>query len=348
MRRQYAPVIDLVRCMAAMVVAFFHLGTQWPSMHNKQVLSIVAGYPNYSHFDGLFFFGFVGVQVFFVISGYVISVSSIGRDPRSFLIGRALRLLPILWIAATIGAVIQIAKPGILLLWLRTMVIFPVSPWVDDVIWTLVVEVMFYGTVWLLLMFVNDVRSALIRLAYILTVVSLVYLLSELFIGKFSNWLPTLLLLRHGSYFALGIFIWAGLRPIAILSVAACVVEIVLATAGRNISALVPHSPVVPIIFWLMSLVIIWWGSQNLRASVQPWIRTAGLMTYPIYLIHQTVGGLAIYAASRMFPADIALVVGLAFMLFVSWLIVKFIEPEIRPALRAVLERLPMPVKAHD
>jgi len=76
---QYIPAIDGLRAIAVMAVLFYHLGFQW-----------IPG-------------GFLGVDLFFVISGYVITrllLDSIersgGLDLRAFYIARARRLLPAL------------------------------------------------------------------------------------------------------------------------------------------------------------------------------------------------------------------------------------------------------------
>ena len=76
---QYIPAIDGLRALAVIAVMFYHLGFSW-----------IPG-------------GFLGVDLFFVISGYVITrlildsiAQSGGLDLRKFYIARARRLLPAL------------------------------------------------------------------------------------------------------------------------------------------------------------------------------------------------------------------------------------------------------------
>ena len=76
---QYIPAIDGLRALAVLAVIFYHLGFSW-----------IPG-------------GFLGVDLFFVISGYVITrllldsiAQSGGLDLRGFYIARARRLLPAL------------------------------------------------------------------------------------------------------------------------------------------------------------------------------------------------------------------------------------------------------------
>lgn len=87
---QYIPAIDGLRALAVIAVMFYHLGFSW-----------IPG-------------GFLGVDLFFVISGYVITrllldsiAQSGGLDLRGFYIARARRLLPalIFMVVSTIIAI---------------------------------------------------------------------------------------------------------------------------------------------------------------------------------------------------------------------------------------------------
>jgi len=85
---QYIPAIDGLRALAVIAVMFYHLGFTW-----------IPG-------------GFLGVDLFFVISGYVITrllldsiAQSGGLDLRGFYIARARRLLPALLFTVTTTAI---------------------------------------------------------------------------------------------------------------------------------------------------------------------------------------------------------------------------------------------------
>ena len=92
---QYIPAIDGLRALAVIAVMFYHLGFTW-----------IPG-------------GFLGVDLFFVISGYVITrllldsiAESGGLDLRGFYIARARRLLPaLLFMLATTTIAIGIWAP---------------------------------------------------------------------------------------------------------------------------------------------------------------------------------------------------------------------------------------------
>ncbi len=92
---QYIPAIDGLRAIAVMAVLFYHLGFKW-----------IPG-------------GFLGVDLFFVISGYVITrllldsiESSGGLDLRAFYLARVRRLLPALaFMLATTAIAVGIWAP---------------------------------------------------------------------------------------------------------------------------------------------------------------------------------------------------------------------------------------------
>jgi exopolysaccharide production protein ExoZ len=87
--------LDAVRFCAATLVALFHL--TW------RLKPIALAMP----------VGWVGVQIFFVISGFVIANSAAGATPGKLLKGRFLRLYPVAWICVPITLVCLVAVHGI-------------------------------------------------------------------------------------------------------------------------------------------------------------------------------------------------------------------------------------------
>src|SRR5208282_1293539 len=75
-----------------------------------------------------------------------------------FLRSRLLRLYPVAWICASLTAITTAAlgleTPRHLLReWVASITLFPLPPWIDDVYWTLGVEISFYALVFFLLAF---------------------------------------------------------------------------------------------------------------------------------------------------------------------------------------------------
>ena len=96
--------------------------------------------------------GWVGVELFFVVSGYVIAASVGGAGPRDFVRRRALRLLPGAWVCASLTALAllvgsSVAATTVAARWLNSMLVAPLGEPIDGVYWTLGVEVVFYAVV---------------------------------------------------------------------------------------------------------------------------------------------------------------------------------------------------------
>src|SRR5688572_28370593 len=82
------PALDLLRFLAAAAVMLYHYGFRGS-----------AGADRYLEFrfDALgpvCRYGYLGVPLFFMISGFVILMSAVGKSPREFVATRAARLYP--------------------------------------------------------------------------------------------------------------------------------------------------------------------------------------------------------------------------------------------------------------
>ena len=99
--KNHFPLLDPLRFGAAVGVAVFHQmfwSWAWVSIGVPGFERTVAAdviYPSAASFT---WFGWVGVEIFFVISGFVIANSASKSSPTEFLLGRALRLYPAVWV----------------------------------------------------------------------------------------------------------------------------------------------------------------------------------------------------------------------------------------------------------
>lgn len=141
--------IDIVRFACAISVMSFHYcTTAWlgPSQEAARLLAD-ASRPD----PGLVAaarFNWIGVQIFFTISGCVIARSMVSSRGLSFLRKRLLRLLPAAWICST-ATLITLAAAGtdqgdLLLRWARSLVLWPLGRQIDPSYWTLSIELCFY------------------------------------------------------------------------------------------------------------------------------------------------------------------------------------------------------------
>lgn len=352
----YVYGIDLIRFLAALSVVGFHLG------YLNDVADFKSIWP-------VTWFGWIGVEVFFVISGFVIANSANGKSPLQFLKGRMLRLYPAVWCCATITLIVTVAISdesfvGLLPSYLRSLALIPKGPWIDDVYWTLAVEIGFYSLILGLLY--AGMFSRIGRVAMALTIVSSVSLcvlgavrwrllessgLTDLL--DHSN----VLLARHGCFFALGVWLWVSTtrslkaweRIGVAFSIVACTGEILL--RGLDFLPFQVGSTnwlVAPVSVWATAVGFIYFFSRQREAKPIPdelakRLRTIGLMTYPLYLVHHVVGLAALaYLVSIGVDKWLAITFGIASTVALSWIVCRFCEPKIRKVLAGIAINRPI------
>ncbi len=87
--------IDLLRFLAALSVVIYHYTFRAYGVGNLSPIP----YLEMSRFTR---YGYLGVELFFIISGYVILLSVQGKTVRQFFISRVQRLYPAFWVACTL------------------------------------------------------------------------------------------------------------------------------------------------------------------------------------------------------------------------------------------------------
>ena len=137
-------ILDPMRLLAAIAVIFYHYSIYFDNPNN--VISMISR------------FGYLGVDFFFILSGFVIMSSAQSRGAFQFAFARALRIYPAFVICLIFTLAISyflndstysvyeiVANAAILNDHLGI-------PNIDGVYWTLQAELKFYGCVFLLLL----------------------------------------------------------------------------------------------------------------------------------------------------------------------------------------------------
>ena len=141
--------LDGLRGLAALAVVFSH----YTGAHNSHYPQDPAAFHDAA-------WGAAGVQLFFIISGFVIFMSARRANrPSDFAISRAARLYPPYWISLVFAVVLLLLHPvpGFPFTWGQALVnLTMVQRWVGvdnvvDVYWTLAVEMQFYVIILILL-----------------------------------------------------------------------------------------------------------------------------------------------------------------------------------------------------
>ena len=142
MERDRIPELDLLRFMAAAGVVLFH-AMNWPA--HPVAFNAVSTY------------GSLGVTLFFMISGFVILMTAQHRSGIEFVTSRIARLYPSFWIGVLLSTLAltflahEPPSPAVIAANLTMQPHAVDQPYLDQVYWTLVVEMKFYALIWLVI-----------------------------------------------------------------------------------------------------------------------------------------------------------------------------------------------------
>ena len=350
--------IDLLRFLSALFMVVFHLAfLSWA--HEGSTAATVSGHPfRYPELTPVASLGWIGVEIFFVISGFVVIYSAHG-SAWHFLRSRVLRLAPAAWICASISAgllAIYAVYPldDVVKRFIRSAALYPKGDWVDGVYWTLGIELAFYALI--LMVITARAQAKLVLVLVGLGLVSSLYLTLRClgFISADVSRAVQLLLLEHGVYFAIGGLIWALLcneaprRLWAMVALFAGAALLEIAFVSGPIAAL-SHSTTamaLPALIWLASVIFLVSSVRfsGFFAAALPvgLMRKLGLATYPLYLVHSVVGASVLrLSASVGLDRWSALTLAIVVPVLLSLLVALYIEPHVKGALARVLDSKP-------
>ncbi|MET0425575.1 MAG: acyltransferase, partial [Actinoplanes sp.] len=340
--------LDGLRLLAALAVAAFHLSVAWriDGVHPPAWFL-----PTASRFT---VYGFLGVELFFLISGFVIAMSAWNRPLGAYFTSRASRLYPAYWAAIVITTLVVLALPvaggvpvtglpdlpGILVNF--TMLQQPLGvASVDTVYWTLFVELRFYLLFALVVWTGTTYRRVVLFCAIWLTVAVLA-----------PTWqLPMVDLVAlpdYAPYFIAGMAMYLihrfGPTPL-LYGMVGMAWLVSLARLGPRLATIepgfdVPSWPgylVVTLSFAVMLVVAHGW-TNRIRWR---WLTVAGALTYPFYLLHQRIGYSFIRTAYEIThaPAALLLPTAIAVIGLMAWLVHRYVERPLAGPLRAALSR---------
>ncbi|MFH8442925.1 acyltransferase family protein [Streptomyces sp. NPDC018026] len=342
--------LDGLRLVAALMVAAYHYGgrggdvtTAWGSSPKFQFPTL----------HSLFAYGCLGVQVFFVISGFVICMSGWGRSLRSFFASRASRLLPAYWVAVVLVTAVfalpvvayEAVSPSEGLLNL-TLLHQPLGAHrVLGVDWTLWAEIRFYALFALCVVLPGASRRRVILFCACWTLAAAIAQAAE------EPLLDLVLMPQYAPFFIGGIglyLVYRDRRDAYAWGIVAVSWLIGQYFAVQDLWR--PPSPdafanrssfgiilIVTLGFALVAVIALGWLSW----ADWRWLTVAGALTYPFYLVHEHLGWVVIEALHQDLgvPSYATFLLTVAAMLVLAWLLNRYVENTLTPRLRNALSR---------
>lgn len=307
-------LLDSLRGLASLSVCIFHIFCGNSALLPAGIVKSIAG------------FGYLGVEVFFVISGFILPYSMLRSQYRlrsdywRFLARRLIRLEPPYLCTILLIIILNLLAartPGFagahftvdwpqLLAHLAYLNAFLELGWLNTVFWTLAIEFQFYLLIGLCFPLLVSPKRIWRRVF-----LSILFLLP--FVSGNANFI-----FSHLHYFLLGMVTFLFHRKIESTAFLVCCLLLVLSPA-RGFTSFLEISTGV-----CAAVAIAAFASKRLP------FQFLGMISYSLYLIHIPVGGKIVNLGSR-FVTDYYLRLGLAVFavgvcIAISYLFYRFIE----------------------
>ncbi len=341
--------IDGLRLLAALCVVLFHyVFSGWAGGKTTVTFVTESAWAKY---------GYLGVDLFFLISGFVVLMSAWGRTPRQFVVSRVVRLYPAYWIGIVITAVMtvtlgqglfQVSLPQVL----ANLTMFQAVPNienVDVVYWTLWAEMRFY-VLMLAFTFIGMTKGRI--MAGLWGWLALTFLVE---LGLLPGIADLVVQSEFSHYFIAGMALFMlyrfGLTVQIALLVPICLGNAVYRAIGYAEAVgerySVTYSPVViTAVVVLIFLVMTFVSLRVTSVLARPWLVTAGALTYPLYLLHAHVGFILFARLEDAVNKYVLLVAMIAVMLGAAYLVHRFVERPLAPRLKRLLSKREPPAHA--
>lgn len=320
--------IDLLRFVAAVSVVLFHYAFRGRAADHLSLIDYPPLIP-YAKY------GYLGVELFFMISGFVILMTAAAGNLRSFFISRVTRLYPAFWLACSLTYLFTLFLGGdyfsvTFFQYLANMTMlsgfFGIDS-VDGAYWSLFVEIQFYLMV-AFVIFLGKIEKAEEWLLGWLILCGLLEL--------FPVWrIRAFFLVDHAAFFIGGalcylIYIQGLSARKILLFVAAFMLAVInvlkvsdgfFAHYATHLDSLI----IVLLVLSFFSLMLLIALRRTGFMAYRDWSKL-GVLTYPLYLLHENIGFMTFNALFTHVQPVVLFWCVFIFMLFSSYYFALYVE----------------------
>lgn len=347
--------LDALRGVAIIMVVLFHGFSRWNN---------IEPWPQNNVLTTLFSKGYLGVDLFFIISGYVIFWSlERSRNFRSFIFKRWLRLFPAMAICTVFIFVtgqflaerplgvpnwqdtltgLLFLKPNII----KILTFGQETQMLDGVFWSLYVEITFYIMAAFAFFKLKDKRAFLISGLYLLHYTVFLFFPEDNF-ERFSplyfiEKITDILSVQYFGWFCCGIYFYQFQKnkntPDLILSAAFGIL------AAYHHAYYLDKNDIATLITGITLLGLFYapfYITPIKRILCHPALLYMGFISYPLYLLHQnftTGSAIKLYNAYNALPGFMYPAIFICVSIVLAWAAAQ-LEPKIKTLLRNIFRK---------
>lgn len=337
--RARVAALDILRFIAAASVMCYHLTFRSGGPSGLPVSPI----------ESVTRYGYLGVDLFFLISGFVICWSAREGGAARFVRSRIIRLFPEFWLAVPLSVAVFILVPGGFgeQLTLRDVALnFTMVPqylgarYVDGVYWTLGAEIKFYALLFLLLIIRQGQRLEAALLLWIAAAAAAT-------LTTVPGALRSVIIFPYGTLFAAGGLFhlvaakgWSPLRAVGL------VVGLLLAiqSSVANIGGFAEATEVTRAVQVTTGALVVaafaafaWIATRPEAVTSTRTTMLLGALTYPLYLLHNTGKELFLVRPWPL-PSLVRVLLAFATAFTLAYVVMRLGQSVVRPRLRSAVD----------
>lgn len=335
-------ILDLLRFGAIVIVVLSHYTDTF-----NLVYKIVPANLKLNH---IFRYGHFSLCILFLISGYVVTMTSVKKTFKDFFITRFSRIYPLFWVSCLAAFLLPrisplptfLARPSIIDL-VTNLTIIPIgTPLINPVFWTLIMELFLYTFIALLIIF--RLWKYILPILTVILVIC-VFTVKDGYLAVIPRFIPYfiagilfyLIQVKFAAkwklYSVLALSLFCSLRGITYLAD-----ELRVAYTGQHTY----YTWVMWILITLLFAGFFWMINNSLNLPDHPIYQIIGDLSYAFYLFHLYWLGIYWYFRDSIQP-QLLLLALLILMIISSWLLNLFIEKPFGKFVKKILTALTGP-----